>query len=51
MARTPAVEKQRSSFLARHEDNMRRIDSAITRLRKTAQAARSAARTSRKSSR
>jgi len=52
MAREPATDKGRSgSFLSRHENRIRRVDSAITRLRKTAQESRFAARTSRKSPR
>jgi hypothetical protein len=51
MGRNPASNNGRSRFLSRHESNIRRIDSAISQLRKTAQASRQAVRASRKSSR
>lgn len=48
MGTTPASGKRSSSsFLSRHEDRMRRVDSAITRLRNTAQASRLVARAGR----
>jgi hypothetical protein len=40
MSTAPVSGKGGTTFLARHEDRMRRVDSAITRLRKTAQASR-----------
>ncbi len=48
MSTAPVSGKGGTSFLARHQDRMRRVDSAITRLRKTAQASRRVAGTARK---
>ena len=48
MSTAPVSGKGDSSFLARHHHRMRRVDSAITRLRETAQAARRLAGSARK---
>jgi hypothetical protein len=45
MSTAPISGKGGPSFLARHQARMRRVDSAITRLRKTAQASRRVAET------
>jgi len=48
MSTAPVSGKGGTSFLARHQHRMHRVDSAITRLRKTAQASRRLAGTPRR---